>query len=95
MPRTLSIRLKLIIKSSLCPSMKNVCELHSPSAWDAVRSLAYVDHLQRLASSEAQGSTSLLPDLLFLSSSSMYGVDPTHREHRCSCSIKASETSCV
>lgn len=45
--------------------MKNVCELHSPSAWDAVRSLGYVDHLQRLASSEAQGSTSLLPDLLF------------------------------
>lgn len=84
-----------MIKNSLCPSMKNVCELHSPTAWDAVKSLGYVEHLVKLASSEAQDSASLLSDLLFLSSSSMYGVDPTHREHRCSCSIKASETSCV
>lgn len=60
--------------------MKNICEVHSPTAWDAVQSLGYVEHLGRLASTEAQDSTSLLSDLLFLSSSSMYGVDPTHRE---------------
>lgn len=75
--------------------MKNICELRSPTAWDAVKSLGFVEHLVRLAPSEAQDSASLLSDLLFLSSSSMYGVDPTHREHRCSCFIKASETSYV
>lgn len=76
--------------------MRYVCELRSPNWLGCCGKAGLGEHLMWLASSEDQDSSFLLYDLLlFLSSSSKYGVHPTHREHRGSYSIKASETSRV